>query len=156
MFWRVELDKEGSIKSCELAEAVAKSGGKVAYIEADSKTNACLLAKLWYQSHLKRDRDRQKKVRAAKSASGECRECKAEAEPGKRHCKAHLSRANSRFHGETPGRLPIGVNVSIYQVLSKFDALGPDGFRAWVVNKISAKEAEVSLRESAVMAQAAE
>jgi hypothetical protein len=97
MFWRVELDKEGAILSCDLAEEKGKRGGRIIYVEAETKAQACSEAKAWHQNLKAKKRERVRKYATARMAIGKCIACgKASPKPGCKTCQACITRINAK------------------------------------------------------------
>lgn len=74
MWFRIETEKDGTIRRCEMVDQSFRDGNNVYYIEAASKEGAISeLGKL---------------VRARKKA-GTCLDCGARRQPGSKLCKKH-------------------------------------------------------------------
>lgn len=50
MFWKVELHKDGSIRTVEPCTEKAENGGHIIYVEAPDKAEACTEAVKWYRA----------------------------------------------------------------------------------------------------------
>lgn len=87
MFWRVELDKSGAILTCDLVPDQGKNGGRVIFVEAETKATACSNAKAWHERRktlrARCDKKRSDDLKARRKA-GLCTVCGRPAGPGKR------------------------------------------------------------------------
>lgn len=162
-WFRVGTLPDGSISSdsCEV-DVKGKNGTVYRYYEAASLSEACEAAKEWYARTHARDNARYQKTKA----SGMCPcGCRGPARPGKTTCQAKVDRISQRAKERESGRplLKIGRHVTpdaalaavragqasrikrrggnyaelLRRYLSKFDKLGPEAFRAWLVSKIN-------------------
>jgi hypothetical protein len=166
LWWRVEFTGEGGIKSCDQVEAVQKNKGLVCYIQATTKAQACQDAKTWVNGYRERKREDSRRRMARAVAAGKCAQCKTRpSRPNKKTCqfcidrtmRAQRERAEGRPKIET--KLPDHViferrfdkrlreqanghycQLRAHIVLQQFDALSPEAFRAWLVEKIEASK----------------
>ena len=159
-WWRVELGKDGAIKSCDEVEQTSKQGRHVRFVEAPTKADACSFAKRWVENHKKVEHERN--LRRAKEAKekGLCSRCRVnKAAAGISTCGPCLKKRNSprvrppAFKGSPEEVMEhklglrrernkerrkfvakvIGANVdpSVIAVIKRlFDELGPERFRA--------------------------
>jgi len=162
MFWKVELLKDGSISSVEPCEAKGRNGTDVIYVEADTKPEACSQAKRWWQ--LKKDRTlRSTRNRAERAKSmGKCSACmRLPSRPGRMTCVACAERKAQRArevragaevkkpmprdraweswkqHKEASRQRRGGPKgMFLRGVLRRFDEMGPEAFREWVVSEL--------------------
>lgn len=98
MWWRVVLDKDGSIKSCDQVEASEKGSATIVFIRANSKVEACVDAKEWllHKQDLTKQRwEREKQHKSGTALCSVC-SCKRIAEGGRSLCRYHLDLARLR------------------------------------------------------------
>jgi hypothetical protein len=156
MWWRIELDKSGAIKTCEQVELAAKSTSLVRFVEANSKAEACSDVKSWHRRYLEKARERTRSRIESARAKGMCVGCKAR--PAKAHrstCQRCLDQTVKRRRDVRNGA-PVRVlltpeqaqahvreskerarrNRVLIECLKQFDARGPEAFRAWLVAEI--------------------
>jgi hypothetical protein len=168
MFWRVELDKEGSIKSCDYVPEQGRNGGKVIYVEAETKALACAAAKSWYAGRQRRSREGLERARA----KGKCGSCKSRnARPGKASCQQCCDAAADQKKrkrqavraGTWQPRAPTPIAIAHVRnvasstrsrarrghfhvwsdvVIRKCQELGAEGFLAWVIAEQDRRAAE--------------
>jgi len=120
MFWRVEIDSEGSIKTCDLAESKGKNGARVIYVEAETKHQACSAAKLWHQRYTASKRERCRRYSDARLASGKCGACgKEPPKAGCKTCQACISKINARAKAAKAGLIEVRPRPSPEQVLER-------------------------------------
>jgi hypothetical protein len=163
LWWRVVLDKDGSIKECTQVEATGKGGGHVRYLQANTKAEACSYAKAWYEKYKATKREAEVRRLLKCKAEGRCTSCrKAPARPGKVTCQACCNQVVRRRKDVREGReqkreiltpeetlrrvreRQIRCNAqhggslgwTLQKCLKQFDALGPEAFRAWLVAEI--------------------
>lgn len=74
MWYKVEIDNEGGIKSCVEVEASVAQGRHVRYVEADSRADAIKLVQQWYRHAERSRRNTNERMRVAK-LTGRCRSC---------------------------------------------------------------------------------
>lgn len=171
-WWRVAMDRDGSVHSCEQIELVATPGRVVGYVyvQANDRAAAVAKARAWYERRKEIRRKADQKRSAARKAKGMCRDCPAKVcAESMLYCAEHLARHREavRRHdrGETrhPRPNPIAAmkhdqkRRKLYQhqmmhlgrVLQKFDDLGPSGFRVWLVTEIEKRGGTVHMAEAA-------
>lgn len=95
MWYRIELNKDRSVRTCVEVECSLNEGRSVHFVEADSKASAiAILAARWdrrtagNRQALARRRERLKK-------EGLCRDCGSPRNPGKSRCDACSQKANN-------------------------------------------------------------
>jgi hypothetical protein len=76
MWYRVEFNKDGSIKDSRRVDAVGTGTGLVCYIDADSASAAATAALAWRMRYLERVRIKSKERLESARANGRCRHCK--------------------------------------------------------------------------------
>ena len=105
MWFRVELNKDGSVSTCTHVEARSTEAGRqVYYIEAESDTFACASAVSRYKAYIDRQRESMVERRAARKAAGLCRECQKPVGNGKLRCAECLAHERDiRYHGKPAG-----------------------------------------------------
>lgn len=74
MWYRIELNKDGSIASCEQVEGSLKGGRYVRFFEADSSAGAVAMAALWWHQRTTTSA-RHARRRADMKAKGVCTTC---------------------------------------------------------------------------------
>ena len=90
MWFKIELEKDGAIKTCVEVGVSLCEGRHVLYIEADSKEKACAQVAALWRARLARDYARKRAWRDAQTAKGQCTKCVTPAKPGARMCQRHL------------------------------------------------------------------
>lgn len=98
-WWRVELDKSGAILTCDYVADKGRNGGRVIFVEADTKANACTAAKAWHRRFIEYQRGRSAKYEARNIAAGLCAKCRAPKPPerlAKRQCADCTARQIAR------------------------------------------------------------
>lgn len=95
-WWRVELGKDGAIKSCEEVDETSKQGRHVRFVEAQTKAEACSYAKKWYAKNLERDRKRGREKRKILQEQGLCTSCGKRPLETKHLCICCRDRINRR------------------------------------------------------------
>lgn len=89
MWYRIELNKDRSVKTCVEVESSYKDGRSVHFIEADSREAAIAkLATQWSMINSK-SKMRMRERTAARLANGLCARCREKSLPGKRLCEFH-------------------------------------------------------------------
>jgi hypothetical protein len=86
MWYRIELNKDGSVKSCAEVEACIVEGKHIRYVEADSRASAVGLVQAWWRQRAavaERTRNYRQK--------GLC-DCSRPVERGRKSCEACRSR----------------------------------------------------------------
>lgn len=102
MWYKIELNRDQSIKSCSEVDRSLVNGVTVLYIEASSKEEALRIVRERYDRKLKYDRERKRAKRAACAEEGVCSYCKNELEPdrlGKTRCLACKERLSGNRLG---------------------------------------------------------
>lgn len=152
MWYRLELNKDGSAASCTEAEGSKRDGKTVLYVEASSKSEAIKLGRAKFFDRLAAQRD-------AALAAGFCGECCVEkAMKGRTMCarcaEKKLARRQEResrgrpltqaetterrreaFRSSRPGWVPV-----LRATLKMFDSLPPAKFRSWLVQQLKFRE----------------
>lgn len=161
MWFKVTLDRDGSIKEC-IETALGAVSMSVCYIEAASREEACGYAKAWWEKRkLKRIAEGEKRRRLC-AESGTCQncgvkahgplcvECRARKTDRQRELRAGAERMRlpssqtpeqrlSQAHRtEKKSRDAAGGTLGqhLRNVLAKFDE-NPEGFRAFLVSEIN-------------------
>jgi hypothetical protein len=75
MWYRIELNKDGSVASCMEVEACISEGRNVRYVEADSRGAALKLVAAWWRRKAKDTEYYRKRAEAARLA-GACSRCR--------------------------------------------------------------------------------
>jgi hypothetical protein len=170
VWWRVLLDRDGSVRSCEQVEAVEKDGQSAVFVQANNAAQAVMRAKSWLERR-RASRRRSEAKRKERNRDGICRDCK---EPvcatSRRYCQEHLEHHRELgrrwYHGEStprqersPLEMQQHVNeqargyrrqqVQLNDVLEKYDTLSPRAFRAWLVSEIVLRGGTVHLASEA-------
>jgi len=150
-WFRVELDKSGAILKCEQVEAKESGGRYVRFIEASTKAEACSAAKAWHEAKKARNRAGDKVRAELRKKQGLCRKCTNRARRAglceAHHAAAIAAQRRSRTGESTPrpalsadeaqARARGQCRASPFRVcLRRFDELGPERFRAWLVAEI--------------------
>jgi hypothetical protein len=108
MWWRVEFTGEGGIKSCDQVEATQKGKGRVCFVQASSKAEACDRAKVWHSAILKAKREYNSTRRAKLKAQGVCTACAMRpARPNRKtcaECGKRLAETSKRTHERSQGK----------------------------------------------------
>lgn len=115
-WWRVELGKDGAIKSCEEVEETSKQGRHVRFVEAETKAEACSSAIRWVEAFRARRREEERRRLARYKSIGKCVSCGKPADAGTK-CSACAKKQRERNK-----RLRVGVRVGT-TVLSPEQAL---------------------------------
>lgn len=159
MFWRVELDTAGSILSCEQAEVKGRSGGRVIYVEGETKAQACSNAKQWHEHRKNYMRTFTKDLREKRIRDGLCVACgKERSRDGRRTCTKCANKQSDRDKAGPAGRERLtpeeaarrqemqsadwrkrrggSKGTTLRTVLRRFDESEPEAFRAWLVAEI--------------------
>lgn len=156
MFWKVELDKEGSILSCEAVESKGRSGALIAYIEAETKALACSGAKTWHETRKRKALAYSERVRNDRAKSGKCtnhgckmpcRRC-SEKNARYRERKAtgtllkpwHETAEQALEAKRTAQRRFARMLIDIRMVQARLNELGPERFREWLRLEVDARE----------------
>ena len=164
LWWRVELDREGSIKSCEQVEYASTPGRLVRFVQANAKDLACAAAKAWYAKRLAGYKKNSATRRESRKREGKCIRCSRPKQPERlsallcvRCCQLAAEAEKLRAQSPRPlktaaeqhqiflesmarsRRKRVYANISLVGLLERFDAAGPEAFRAWLVERIEAK-----------------
>lgn len=159
MWYRVELRKDGAVASCTEVEAlIPEKGGRIYYIEADSKEHALKLGLARYQEYLFKQRTRKTEQRRERATVGLCRECGGPVDPDPRNkrkfrCSACSKRAyNIRIGFEEKGkqgvlsdraktaRQPDVYLAALKHVRAAFYRMTARAFREWLISEIDRLE----------------
>lgn len=89
MWFRVELYKDGSVKSCVTVEARAKTSSLVIYVDASNDVDALSKAHAWRTKYLARARANRERFIVRRGELGQCLDCVRKALVGKKHCQEH-------------------------------------------------------------------
>lgn len=156
IWWRVELDTSGAILKVEQVEYAAQNKRLVRFVEADTKAEACNNAKRWYVAKLARDREIQSTKCKARRDAGLCSKCgRRPGAPRRIWCTLCLERkaVESRRwraglsvpnHNDENIAYARRAGINAYAALKRFDEIGPVAFRAWLVEKLNARGANVT------------
>jgi hypothetical protein len=102
-WYRIEIQKDGSVASCEcVGPSAGDRGGRVFYIESDSETWAIASAISRYKSYLERQRESVQARRESRKSAGLCTECGQPAPDGQRNCNPCLARHRMVVMGTLP------------------------------------------------------
>jgi hypothetical protein len=105
MWYRIELNKDGSVASCTEVEACVLEGRNVRYVEANSKFLACVLVQKWWKNRAQENR-REKKMADRRFQAGLCK-CGATAKPGRQRCPGCQARSAQLKREVRAGRAPL-------------------------------------------------
>lgn len=171
IWWRIELDSSGAIRSCEQVEANAKNTNLVRFVEASTKAEACSSAKQWWERRKAAQRAARKSLKFERLERGLCLCGKPiAANRSQSRCEGCLNDFNEwrskQRAGETTPRTaadPVrsrenirksnarnfkkrGGSAGVYlrRCLKQFDNLGPEKFRAWLVSEIERRSSGAS------------
>lgn len=120
MWFKVTINKDGSVASCEQTDASYESGKTVRYVEADSREQALGIVAQW-QRELENARTKNQKYHREIRARGICSGCrKRPAEKDRASCELCLAKhrkyARDYYHGRrTPGLPPQEERVARYK-----------------------------------------
>lgn len=175
MWFRIELNKDRSVKSCVEVESSLKDGRSVHYIEADSKAEALRILAARYDSYLAREKARHLSLRLSRSRQGMCIDCGREPQirPGDKgsRCQICIDRMKANRFAKGPrikattdeekaqkqisndarrrregARYRRRMRANLLRaVLSNFDTMRASEFRAWLISQLD----EAALREVA-------
>lgn len=81
MWYRIELNKDRSVRTCVEVSGSLNEGRSIHYIEADSKESAIAILAASYEKARSRNRRTSAKYAEAKKAKGECTVCRKNKEP---------------------------------------------------------------------------
>jgi hypothetical protein len=164
MWYRIELNRDGSVGACTEVEAtIPVRGGRVYFIEADTKEQALATGLARYNAYLESQRASMRVKREQLKAEGRCRDCRGVLDRDGIRCASCAKRCVAlRDKLEVPGvrgvpraetlanKLPTNTRLLVlHEVLGKFDRLTPRAFRAWLlaaVEKSERNQAEKSTR----------
>lgn len=155
MWYKIVLNKDGSVASCEEAAPSLDEGRCVLFVEAASKQAAIEAAKV-------RRNSRKLAYDAKLKALGLCVDCRKPAALGKTKCPACIelqrtrdrARANGAYIPLTPeqrSQLRTGRKhtnnerlILLYECRRVFDERGAKAFRAWLQSEIDASFGETT------------
>lgn len=162
MWFRVELNKDGSVASCTEAgpSFPEKGGGRIYYIEADTKESALATGLRRYKEYLESQRvaasERRKKLRE----HGLCRDCRNPLDPGaarsgrRARCAECARRAfEQRYRGAPVGTRGVPRPDTITKQRAEYRAevfrevaaaaqrMSLKRFRAWITEQLAIAEA---------------
>lgn len=161
IWWRVVLDKDGSIKTAEQVEYAGQGSKLVRFVEANTKAEACSIAKRWHENRKQIERRCEQKRLAAARSAGMCTRCKCRKARKNRvqceRCSEQQAARDPRRGGQRAGfvaktpeqsfadytyknRQSSRLRIHAKVCLRQFDALGPVEFRAWLVSEIARRE----------------
>jgi hypothetical protein len=104
MWFKVVFDKDGGVRSCDIASTLYEGTDLVVFVDADNRTDAIRQAKREYIVK------RKKVTRQHRISSGLCVErmqgCEGKASPGKRACFSCLRLRASRKAPRNPAKAP--------------------------------------------------
>jgi hypothetical protein len=174
-WWRVELNKAGTVTACEPVENCERNTRHVLYIQAACEQHAVAEAERWLERRREYARQYDRKRRRARQAKGICEACDRKiAANSKTCCAEHLIAARD-YQRTRKARIAAGIvrpitnpvvaraqedarqmrfrrmTVQLPVVLAVYDQL--DGrlwspFRQWLVDEIAARGGD-SQREQA-------
>lgn len=99
-WYRVELDKDGTVVSCAQCEAPSRPGYRVFYTWEASEDAATRKAVARYQAYLTKQREDQRTRRARNKQAGKC-QCGRAPKPGQEQCQVCLDSAeDSRLRAQ--------------------------------------------------------
>lgn len=166
-WFRVEQSTDGSILSCTEVDAKGRKGAHVRYYEATDSAAACAFAKEWFARRKAGALRSVNARHARLIAQGLCTSCGHKPLVNKRHCKDCRQRARDRSRELYAGAAPRQNNLTPAQrllaeqqrskdcvarmfaewgsrdayaqflLLRRLDELGPKGFRAMLVSRIT-------------------
>ena len=154
VWWKVALDKDGAILSCEQADCVKKGTSLITYVQANSKVEACSFAKAWLANRRSKQNAAEKARNDRCRAQGLCIKCRRNPLITKNHCRecadyiaAAVQRSEARKRGENVPlkRAETSAEQQLIRarqkakmksfkpkrILELFDKLGPKDFRAY-------------------------
>lgn len=92
MWYRVEFNRDSSVKSVDCVSARDTGSTLVCYVEAETDSGAITAASDWRRHYLQRARKNRARFVEKRLATGICLECARDAEPGQQLCFAHAKR----------------------------------------------------------------
>jgi hypothetical protein len=141
-WFRVELDRSGAILRCTQIEAVEENKRLVCYVQAVDKAEACSKAKSWSAERIAA----RKATFQRRRDEGKCARCERPAVPGQKTCSAHrplsaAARANQQAAWDRAAAREAAKEAcgELPRILRRFDALGPEKFRSWLVAEIECR-----------------
>lgn len=166
MWYRIELNKDRSVKTCVEVEGSFKNSGTVHYVEAESKTAAIKWLAEAYVRTLARKKKARDLLRTGRTARNECPQCGAALPVGCRNytCRTCIQRAKTnRTKGSKPRtrittpeaaanqylasrkvRCDPDLTGRLYryqEILKQFQGLSQAAFLSWLLEKIATSEA---------------
>jgi len=104
MWFRIETNKDGSIKSCAEVESSRNDGREIYYIEADSKTDALLIVGQRWRAARDKQMGRNREMRRLRGDNGLCVRCGGEPVPGCKKCAGCLEKRRIEYQRRGMGR----------------------------------------------------
>lgn len=163
-WFRVEMDLSGAILSCREVAHCQRDGRLICYVTALDKTGACTSAQTWYSETYQKEKSRLRAgvpakqdlrgTRRLQSVACKHRACAVDVRGGagiNGYCPAHYEemRANVvpntgdpkvearlSVEREQRERARCKANVSLVDLLTRFDSDGPESFREWLSSEI--------------------
>lgn len=87
MWFKVEINQDGTVKTCEQVDARSNGQGAIVYVEADSAESAVCKAVIWRREYLEMARKKSQAQRDRALEAGLCCVCKKRnPRPGKKQC----------------------------------------------------------------------
>jgi hypothetical protein len=97
MWYRVEIAKDGAVRSCALVEKRGTdSGSTIVYVDADSDAKAVEYAIEWRKAFLLQARKNKARNREVRISKGQCVDCIRDAMPSSQRCRSCQDRCNER------------------------------------------------------------
>lgn len=123
MWYRIELNKDGSIATCVEVEESHRNSRSVRYVEAVSREEACAAILLWHKNEKDRSiRNYEKRRRAglcyccgapARPGMSECADCSDRKNAHKRAVRAGLTEKVARPHAADPLALALRIKERV-------------------------------------------
>ncbi len=148
MWFRIEMNKDGSVLKAEHVEAKLTGGGRfVVYVDAETKESAIASAVSRYQRYLEKQRTDKKARVDARKNSGRCVDCGRPGVLGRVRCQrcaerlnAYRQRGRGRPH-ELPAPIPAGSRsqraIILAEVMDQALALRAGvAFLSWLRNEL--------------------
>lgn len=149
MWYRIEFNRDGSIKESNPVEGRGTDGGHVCYVDAENSPDAIRLAAQWRRQYLERAKLHRRAQRSEAAKSGICQSClRRQAEGGTvrcAKCKADRSRPKVRARKESGAGKGGGGRFSasdgelelLLEVEHQHSALSAAKFREWLGEQIA-------------------
>ncbi len=171
LWWRVELDRDGSIKTCSEIEYASTPERYVRFIQASTRVEACSVAKEWWARRSSRSSACSQARRLELKVAGRCTRCRERPLCNATHCvrcrdivnrrnrdlragaerekkaldpveaQARERASHLKFRESHPERY---ATLRFVAALKKFDELGPQKFREWLVERIESVKTSVA------------